>query len=77
MSDNGSHSDIYEKVGRVEGTLNGLDKKIDRLLDSHATTQERLGRLEQLAAKATGIAVVISALVGVTASSIRDAFFHK
>lgn len=89
---NGSHSDLYEKVGRLEGQViegfAGLNAKLDRFLvvyDQHVRTEEdRIGVLEERVSKNTqdisrakGIAGVIAATVSVGASFAKDLFVPR
>ena len=72
---NGAHNDLYEKVGRIEGTLDSLDKKFDELILAFSTnrdaTSARVSKIEGEMNRAKGFAAAVGALSGIITSSIR------
>lgn len=77
---NGSHNELYEKVGRIEGTLGGLDAKIDRFIETYgpasADTERRLRAVEGEVQRAKGMAAIIGGALGLLASYVKD-WFHR
>lgn len=55
--------EIYRSLGRLEGTVNGIDEKVDFLLEGGEKRGSRIGILEQAKARSLGIVAGLSAAI--------------
>lgn len=80
-----SHNDLYEKVGRIEGIVISLDKKLSEFIDasneqrksfeqSDKSLEARIRKLENDKYLVQGAFAVVSGIFGFMASWLRDWF---
>jgi len=78
--ENQSHYALFEKVGRIDGTVTSLEKKMDSLLggftDYQKSIDERVKSLERDRSNIMGGVLAISVFVSIIYSLIKD-WFHK
>lgn len=68
--------DVYQILGRIEGTVDGILREQQRLSAYTENTSTRLRRVEDSQQRMFGMAATISALVGIVVS-VLVAFIRR
>lgn len=78
---NGDHNELFRGFGEISGTVSGIDKKIDRLIASvdskHASTEARIISIEKDISRAKGATAVLSVVLTVVVSFVKDLFVRR
>jgi len=74
-------NDIYSRLGNLEGTMRGVDKKIDTFIahdtEAYEALEKRVRSLESERSKLYGIVAGVSAVVGFAVSFVKDWLHSK
>lgn len=76
-TDNGDHNALFEKVGKLDGLVQGIDCKIDQILESVGGLDKRVRRVENESAKVKGWALGIAGTISVVMGLARELIFKK
>ena len=69
------HGEIMHELGVISGTLEGIDKHLEKLNGSVASNTKRLNKLDVSRAKEKGIIIGISSVVSVVWGFLIRNFF--
>lgn len=71
-----THNQLMRGLGNIEGKVDGINQRLDKLNGSVAKQEERIKSLENDRSKILGLAAGIGSMSGIAVAWVKDKFWN-